>query len=134
MTMISGRITRKQIFNVCKHIWYLLKEIASIYSPLWNWDCIHIRSPLLSWLQAYLVPFVIKIATIFGPNCYFDCKYIFGPALWGLSSYQFILNFRSCLGSCFFIDQHFDCLLFVAILFQSITRRNNWSSSKLKTF
>ena len=41
VTMISGRISRKQIFDDCKHIMSFLKEIASITSPFWIWDCKH---------------------------------------------------------------------------------------------
>ena len=54
--MISGRISRKQIFDDCKHIWSLLKEIASIYSPL-----------------------SIELQGILGSHCY-------GKHIWSLSS------------------------------------------------
>ena len=56
LTMISGRISRKQIFDDCKHIWSLLKEIASIYSPL-----------------------SIELQGILGSHCY-------GKHIWSLSS------------------------------------------------
>ena len=50
-------------------------EIASIFSPLWKSDCVHIRSPLSIWLQAYLVPWVTVIASIIG-LCYENyCKH-----------------------------------------------------------
>ena len=58
VTMISGRISRKQHFDDCKHIWSQMKEIASIYGPFRIWDCKHIKS-------LYLSPF-----------CGQDCKHI----------------------------------------------------------
>ena len=77
--MISWRISRRQIFDDCKQIWSLLKGIASKFSPFWNWDCRHIRSPLWSWLQAYWVgiitywvPVIKIIATTCGPALNFS--------------------------------------------------------------
>ena len=50
-------------------------EIASMYSPLSNRDWKHIRSPLLSWLQAYLVPDIIIIK----PYNYYLQPYVVHP-------------------------------------------------------
>ena len=54
-----------QAYMIC--FWF---EIASIFSPLCNWDYIHFRSPLQSWLQSYLVTFLTMIASILGPPVY----------------------------------------------------------------
>ena len=56
------------------HPYYLLLviDIASIFGPFFDQDCEYIRSPLLSWLQAYLVPVMKIIATICGPALYFE--------------------------------------------------------------
>ena len=62
---VTGRILRKQIFDGCKHIWSLLREIASINGPFW-----FLR------LQPYLVPFLIEIASIFGPYHNIYCNHI----------------------------------------------------------
>ena len=45
VTMIFGRISRKTFFNDCKHIWFLLEDIASINIPFWILDCKIIKSP-----------------------------------------------------------------------------------------
>ena len=34
VTMISGRISRKQIFDDYNHIWSILKDIEIIYRPI----------------------------------------------------------------------------------------------------
>ena len=52
-------------------------DIASIFSPLGNWYCIHIRSFLLSTLQAYLVTVIKIIATIFGIYFEYNPEYDF---------------------------------------------------------
>ena len=73
-------------------------EIASIFSPLYNRDCNYIRSRLLSWLQAYLVPCLTKIASIFGPNLNFHSKHIWSLSLKSLQPYVVLymqLNFFS---------------------------------------
>ena len=68
VTMIFRRISRKENFDDCKHIWSVLKEIASIYSPFYNHDCKHNESPWLSWLEAYVIPYVAQISGISGPH------------------------------------------------------------------
>ena len=47
----------KRNFDHCSHIWPVLKEIAIIFGPYRNLDCIHIWSL-----------FIIKIAIIFSPK------------------------------------------------------------------
>ena len=61
--MIYRRITRKQIFNISKHINSRRKKLQAL-------------SDLDLRLQAYLVPFETKIASILGPHRNQDCKLI----------------------------------------------------------
>ena len=56
-------------------------KIAAIFSPLWNPDCIHIRSSFWSSLQAYLVPCVTMIASIIGPCYENDCNHIWSSPI-----------------------------------------------------
>ena len=73
VTMISGRISRKQIF-------------ATIFGPYWKrlqaymvgfgFEIASIFSPLLSRLHSYWVPIVTIIAIIFGPHSHCDCNLI----------------------------------------------------------
>ena len=43
----------KTNFDDCNHIWFHLKEIEIIYSPILNFLCNHIWSPFLSRLLLY---------------------------------------------------------------------------------
>ena len=55
----------------------IVTEIAGIFGPLLNQDCMHIWSLSWSRLQAYMVPILTEIAGIFGPfhnqNCMHNC-------------------------------------------------------------
>ena len=53
-------------------------EIASIFSPFYDRDCKHIRSPSESRLQPCLVPIVTILASIFGPSLYMYFPYKMG--------------------------------------------------------
>ena len=55
-------------FRHCKHIYSLLIDIASIFSPFCDQDCKHIWFLSFLSLQTYLVTFIKNIATICGTS------------------------------------------------------------------
>ena len=64
-------------------------DIAIIFGPLSNEDCIHIRSSFWSSLQSYLVLFVGKIAIIFGPHDKNYCNYMWSSPILSMKCLPF---------------------------------------------
>ena len=91
--MIFGRTSRKQIFDDCRHIWSVLKEITSKNGPFSILDCKHIWSISKLRLHPYQVPLVIDIASIFGPCHGINCNHMwFSPIPVPIWSFSWILS------------------------------------------
>ena len=75
VTLIFERISPKQIFDDCIHIWSKSERIAITFAPYRNFDCYYIIS---SWLYKLLDSYMVQVQP-------------FNPVPWGM-----LLN--SCVG------------------------------------